>query len=102
MSDEIPLEHRAFCVLCGVGVAFDEDGCCTGCGCTVCSVQELRDLLFRSRLHIVTEAERKVLDACAELPESTLRLNETELKLARSWPGSVCKVWHAELARRTP
>lgn len=32
---------KAFCVQCGVGVGFDDDGCCTSCGCQVCGMDDV-------------------------------------------------------------
>jgi hypothetical protein len=53
---EVPLDYRAFCPLCGVGAGFDDEGCCTTCGATVCSMQHLVGHLAAARLRVV-EAE---------------------------------------------
>lgn len=39
---ESDFDHRALCPQCGMGVGFDEDGCCTGCGADVCAGDTLR------------------------------------------------------------
>lgn len=56
----VELPDRGFCPQCGVGIGFDDEGCCTGCGSTVCSMRELAAHLARAglRLAIVPEAER--------------------------------------------
>jgi len=53
--EPIPFEQRAFCPQCGLGVGFDEDGCCTSCGATVCSGADLRSLLTASGWLLVPE-----------------------------------------------
>ncbi len=35
------IDWRAFCVHCGVGVAFDQDGCCASCGGDVCTMDDV-------------------------------------------------------------
>jgi hypothetical protein len=52
-------------------------------------LRSLRDV----GLHIVTEAERKVLEACAAIPEQ-------ELRTAGNWRGWAKPIGEAELARR--
>lgn len=47
------MTDRAFCPIDGVGVGFDEDGCCTSCGATVCSVTELLEHLARAGMRVV-------------------------------------------------
>lgn len=49
-------EAAAFCPQCGIGVPFDEDGCCGQCGATVCAMSDVRALLRERGLHIVTAA----------------------------------------------
>lgn len=53
----VPLEHRAFCVYCGLGVGVDEDGCCTGCGNGVESLDTVRALLATQGLSIIRTSE---------------------------------------------
>lgn|SRR3990172_1739209 len=78
-APELPADVSWFCPQCGplkwhpltpedeiAGVRWsiiDEDGCCSGCGCTACEWSELVRLLSAHGLHIVSEDERKVLDA---------------------------------------
>lgn len=61
MSEKI--DWKAFCPQCGLGVGFDEDGCCTSCGATTCSGSDLRALLAEHGLSIVGEADMAVLRA---------------------------------------
>lgn len=35
------VDWRPFCVGCGIGVAFDGDGCCVTCGADVCTVHDV-------------------------------------------------------------
>jgi hypothetical protein len=49
----VPLEDRAVCVTCGVGVSFDEDGCCSHCGNEVARLGDFRALLERGGLGLV-------------------------------------------------
>lgn len=58
---DVPLEHRAFCVYCGLGVGFDEDACCSQCGNGVESLGKLRSLLATQGLTIVDAKDRAVL-----------------------------------------
>jgi hypothetical protein len=64
----------------------------------------LRRLLANSGLHIVTEAEKRVLDACAALRIVQLKLHEG--KNAPTKPAvtsnGLSELAVAELARRTP
>ncbi len=44
----VPLHDRAFCIECGLGVGFDEDGLCTGCGNGVNGFAEVIALLEKA------------------------------------------------------
>jgi hypothetical protein len=50
---------RAFCPLCGVGVGFDEDGCCTSCGAAVCSLEHVVAHLGAAGLRLIERGRRK-------------------------------------------
>jgi hypothetical protein len=68
------LDDRALCVFCGVGVGFDEDGCCTQCGNAVSGVRELRALLARAGLTLIPTADledlrKQVADAIGHAVE---------------------------------
>jgi hypothetical protein len=65
----------------------DEDGCCAFCGYTCCRMSEVRTLLSAHGLHIVGEADKRALDACA-----LEGLDHDE------WAE---QAWNAELARRS-
>ena len=72
----LPLMCRAFCLECGVGVGFDEDGCCTGCGNGVCSMGDLERLLKLAGLSLVQECPahgRLCQDARCEVREAAFR-----------------------------
>src|SRR5262245_29783021 len=45
-------DFRVFCPACGVGGRFDEDGCCAGCGASVCTVGDVEVHLARVGLLI--------------------------------------------------
>lgn len=60
-------------------------------------VDVLRALLSSHGLHIVSEADKRVLEACAAFPIEDLRVAATENDYE---PGA--NVAKAELARRTP
>jgi hypothetical protein len=67
-------DDRAFCVFCGVGVGFDEDGCCTQCGNAVRGVRELRALLASAGLTLIPTADledlrKQVADAIGHAGE---------------------------------
>lgn len=51
--EAVPLFDRAFCPMCGVGVGFDDDGCCTTCGATVCALHHLVAHLAAEGLSVV-------------------------------------------------
>lgn len=52
--------HLVFCPVCGVfsgvGAAVDEDGCCSSCGATVCSLAQMRASLLGAGLLVVDAA----------------------------------------------
>lgn len=52
-----PGAHLVFCPLCGVSSglgAVDEDGCCSACGATTCTLGQLRASLLSAGLFVVT------------------------------------------------
>jgi hypothetical protein len=63
---------------------------------------ELREALAKAGYHIVTEAEKRVLDAMAEAPDSFIRSMESSCEGPEVWVSWMLKVLRAELARRTP
>lgn len=82
----------------------DEDGCCAFCGYTCCSMSEVRALLSAHGLHIVSEADRKLLDAMAALPTAAVRTYEgtfSNEKHRYEIDAQMYALWQAELARRS-
>jgi hypothetical protein len=94
---DVPLEHRAFCVYCGLGVGFDEDACCSQCGNGVESLGKLRSLLATQGLSIVDAKDRAVLEALGSIPSDDIQL---ALDLRDGMSGHERRMWCGELARR--
>lgn len=59
-----------FCPICGPQAESDEDGLCVTCGATVCAFSTLCSTLAAQGLHVVTAAEKAVLDAMCGPTES--------------------------------
>ena len=106
------LPDRWFCTLCQVGdvTSSDVDRCCLMCGVDLVSLTDLRSLLSRHGLHIVTaeerqrmvqnqlaavvtKAERAVLEACGNLSGDWLQKQVRVRSGLAAWA-------QAELARR--
>jgi hypothetical protein len=66
-----------------------------GQGTAVIHLSKLRPLLAQHGFHIVTEAEKMVLDAMAEMSTEDLQDIDNDDQMC-------CEVAAAELARRTP
>jgi hypothetical protein len=75
-------ESDRFCTQCGpLGMEddadgravspIDEDGSCRFCGCDTCGLDQLREHLAARGLHVVTTADKTVLDGCTDLETST-------------------------------
>jgi hypothetical protein len=47
MTEKRRAPIKAFCPQCGVGVGFDDDGCCTSCGAMVCGMDDVEKHLNR-------------------------------------------------------
>lgn len=90
-----------FCVECGVlrlgvtydGGAVDEASRCMGCGFHVAPLNKVKTLLARHGLHLVTEADLRVLEACAAMTAEGI-------DSASDHSVSVNALFEAELARR--
>lgn len=62
-GDRHMFAHRAFCPQCGAGIGFDEEGCCTSCGSTVCSMVDVASFLAAVGLRVVPMSGRAFADA---------------------------------------
>lgn len=95
-----------FCPICGPQVESDEDGLCVTCGATVCAFSTLCSTLASQDLHVVTAADKAVLDACAaaELGEDDPDADPTEPQEVGEecyiYTDDQCAIARAELARR--
>jgi hypothetical protein len=93
------MDHAWFCPQCGLrdetNHGIDGDGTCSSCGCDCCTWNSLSGHLSADGLHIVTGAERKVLEACAAIPDGSL--HEWRKHVLSS---AARDLWDAELARR--
>ena len=92
-----PHELQPFCPGCGLVDKIDSDGTCGYCGGDTCGLDQVREHLAEHGLHVVSAAEKAVLDAMTRVPgpvlRSTLRSN-----LAKCDESDA--VARAELARR--
>ena len=84
-----------FCPICGPQVESDEDGLCVTCGATVCAFSTLCSTLAAQGLHVVTAAEKAVLDACAAAHIRTFDDDTFNYRL-----DDIDAICTAELARR--
>ena len=65
--------------------------------CFACEIASLRTWLLPHGLHIVSEADRKVLEACAGISQTDAEWLTKDVEAPRGW---IAKVAKAELARR--
>jgi hypothetical protein len=77
----------------------DEDRCCVECGMDLVPLSQMRELLRSAHgLHIVSEADKRVLDAMAALHIDNVRSYDHESN-KRHWEYPAMM---SELARRKP
>lgn len=97
MTAPAPLtDWHPFCPGCGFVERIDDDGTCS-CGADTCGLDQIRERLAERGLHVVSAADRAVLDAMAAVPRETL---ERALANTLHGPEHSRDVAAAELARR--
>jgi hypothetical protein len=78
----------------------DEDRCCVECGMDLVPLSQMRELLRSAHgLHIGSEADRKVLEACSAIPNAALEQCDDDTEITPDWYIDLVR---AELTRRKP
>jgi hypothetical protein len=105
MTDPKVPERWWFCPDCGLRDAHKHDvgahDDCSDCGMDCWRESLLREMLAKAGRHIVSEAERKVLEACAGLDKTQMGLALDAASYTREPEGKWSPVIVAELARRS-
>jgi hypothetical protein len=86
--------NQWLCPGCGIRPnpgGLDEEGCCTSCGADCCGPEQLLEFLAEQGLHVVTAADKAVLDTMAAVDIEA----DEERRVA-----GFRRVVRAELARR--
>jgi len=103
MADPKAPERWWFCPDCGLRDAHRHDvgahDDCSECGMDCWRESQLSEMLLKAGRHIVSEAERKVLEACAEIPKASLEACVDDAEITPDWYLDLAR---AELARRKP
>jgi hypothetical protein len=65
-------DWQPFCPGCGFVERIDDDGTCASCGADTCPLEQLRAHLAARGLHVVSAADRAVLDAMGKVKQALL------------------------------